>query len=197
MVQQMRHEADAIMVGINTVLADDPQLTVRDQDGRSLPRQPVRVVLDSHCRTPVSARMLREPGTTLIFTSAGASPAGMKSLRAAGAAVIPSPSTGDGLVDPVPVMAELGRRDVTSLLVEGGGTVLGSLFDAGLVDKVYAFIAPMIIGGGGAPSPVAGRGVPKMAQARRLRRTSIEPIGADWLITGYPDREDEDVYRNS
>jgi diaminohydroxyphosphoribosylaminopyrimidine deaminase/5-amino-6-(5-phosphoribosylamino)uracil reductase len=197
LVHRMRREADAIMVGVNTVLADDPQLTVRNEAGQPLTRQPLRVVLDSHCRTPASARMLREPGRTLIFTSAGASPARMKALEAAGAGLATSRLGADHRVDPVPVIAELGRRNVVSLLVEGGGMVLGSLFDAGLVDKVYAFIAPMIIGGDAAPSPVAGQGAQNMAQAWRLQRTRFERIGVDWLITGYPDRGRQDVYRNS
>lgn len=197
LVHQMRRRADAIMVGVNTVLADDPQLTVRNEAGKPLAQQPLRVVLDSHCRTPPSARMLGEPGETLIFTSAGASSARMKALEAAGAGLVTSPMGRDHRLDPDPVIAELGRRDVVSLLAEGGGRVLGSLFDAGLVDKVCAFIAPVIIGGDGAPSPVAGQGVPKMAQAWQLRRTSLEPIGSDWLITGYPDRGGQSVYRDS
>ncbi|HEU0022132.1 MAG TPA: bifunctional diaminohydroxyphosphoribosylaminopyrimidine deaminase/5-amino-6-(5-phosphoribosylamino)uracil reductase RibD [Dehalococcoidia bacterium] len=197
LVQQLRREADAIMVGVNTVSADDPQLTARDEGGHPLARQPLRVVLDSHCRTPTSAKMLREPGQTLIFTSAEASPARMKALKAAGAELIPSRLGADHRVDPGLVVAELGRRDVVSLLVEGGGMVLGSLFDAGLVDKVYAFIAPVIIGGAEAASPVAGQGVLKMAQASRLQRTNFEPMGDDWLITGYPDRGHQCVYRNS
>jgi diaminohydroxyphosphoribosylaminopyrimidine deaminase/5-amino-6-(5-phosphoribosylamino)uracil reductase len=197
LVQQFRRGVDAILVGVNTVLADDPQLTVRDAAGHPLTRQPLRVVLDSQCRTPASARMLQEPGVTLIFTSARAAPARMKALEAAGAGLVTTGLGADQRVDPGAVMAELGRRDVVSLLAEGGGMVLGSLFDAGLVDKVHAFIAPMIIGGEAAPSPVAGQGIRNLAQAWRLRRTRFEPVGADWLITGYPDRGREDVHRNS
>jgi diaminohydroxyphosphoribosylaminopyrimidine deaminase/5-amino-6-(5-phosphoribosylamino)uracil reductase len=121
----------------------------------------------------------------------------MKALEAAGAGLVTTGLGADQRVDPGAVMAELGRRDVVSLLAEGGGMVLGSLFDAGLVDKVHAFIAPMIIGGEAAPSPVAGQGIRNLAQAWRLRRTRFEPVGADWLITGYPDRGREDVHRNS
>jgi diaminohydroxyphosphoribosylaminopyrimidine deaminase/5-amino-6-(5-phosphoribosylamino)uracil reductase len=188
LVHLMRREADAIMVGVNTVLADDPQLTARDQGGHALARQPLRVVLDSHCRTPASARMLREPGQTLIFTSPEAPASRMKALNAAGADVVPATVGPDPRVDPRLALAELGHRDVVSLLVEGGGMVLGSLFDAGLVDKVCAFIAPLIIGGGEAASPVAGQGILKMAQACRLQRTNFQSVGSDWLITGYPDR---------
>ena len=83
-------------------------------------------------------------------------------------------------------MEELGKLNVVSLLVEGGGMVLGSFFDAGLVDKVYAFIAPMIIGGDQAPSPVAGQGVAKLIDACQLERTQLHHCGPDWLIVGYP-----------
>lgn len=188
LVQRMRKECDAVMVGINTVLADDPQLTARDGKGAPRERQPLRVVLDSHARTPPGSRMLREPGATLIFTLAEASTGKVNELERAGAVVIPTGAGPDGRVDLRAVLSELGRRDVVSLLVEGGGIVLGSLFDAGLVDKLQAFIAPVIIGGEGAASPVEGRGVLRLADAWRLERTRLEAIGTDWLVTGYPVR---------
>jgi diaminohydroxyphosphoribosylaminopyrimidine deaminase/5-amino-6-(5-phosphoribosylamino)uracil reductase len=188
LVQRMRKECDAVMVGINTVLADDPQLTARDRSGVPRERQPLRVVLDSHARTPPGSRILREPGATLIFTLAEASLERVNGLERAGAVVIPTRAGPDGRVDLREVLAELGRRDVVSLLVEGGGIVLGSLFDAGLVDKLQAFIAPVIIGGEGAASPVEGRGVLRLADSWRLERTRLEAIGTDWLVTGYPVR---------
>ena len=186
MVQEMRRQCDAVMVGIKTVLADDPQLTARDETGAPLLRQPLRVVLDSHCRTPLDARMLREPGETLIFTSADAPQDRLDRLATARAEVFQTASVPDGGVDLRAALAELGRRNVVSLLVEGGGIVLGSLFDAGLVDKVYAFIAPVIIGGSQAASPVEGQGAVRMADAWRLERSRQQQIGPDWLIIGYP-----------
>ena len=187
-VQEMRRGCDAVLVGINTVLADDPLLTVRDEGGSPLLRQPLRVVLDSQCRTPSDAKMLREPGNTLIVTSESASPARVAELADRGAQVLQVPLNEQGRVDLPETMAELGRRDVVNLLVEGGGIVLGSLFDAGLVDKVYAFIAPKIIGGEAAPGPVGGKGAPTMSQSWRLERTRWEQVGEDWLIIGYPVR---------
>ncbi len=187
-VQEMRRECDAVLVGINTVLADDPLLTVRDEGGSPILRQPLRVVLDSQCRTPSDAKMLREPGNTLIVTSESASPARVAELADRGAQVLQVPLNEQGRVDLPETMAELGRRDVVNLLVEGGGIVLGSLFDAGLVDKVYAFIAPKIIGGKAAPTPVGGTGAPNMSQSCQLERTRWEQIGEDWLIIGYPVR---------
>ncbi len=187
-VQEMRRECDAVLVGINTVLADDPQLTARDEGGSPLPRQPLRVVLDSQCRMPSEAKMLREPGNTLIVTSESASPARVAELADRGAQVLQVPLNEQGRVDLPETLAELGRRDVVNLLAEGGGIVLGSLFDAGLVDKVYAFIAPKIIGGEAAPTPVGGAGAPTMSQSCQLERTRWEQIGEDWLIIGYPVR---------
>ena len=185
-VQQMRRESDAVMVGINTVLADDPQLTSRDLEGNPLQRQPLRVVLDSHCRTPQKARLLREPGTTIIATSQDAPAILVARLEAAGAEVYQVPAGRDGRVDLPSLMAKLGQRGVVSLVAEGGGVVLGSLFDAGLVDKVFAFIAPLIIGGEDAASPVAGKGAPLMSETWCLERTHLRQVGPDWLITGYP-----------
>ena len=187
-VQEMRRECDAVLVGINTVLADDPQLTARDDGGSPLARQPLRVVLDSQCRTPLEAKIFKEPGNTLIVTSESASPARVAELTDRGAQVLQLPLKEPGRVDWPETLAELGRRDVVNLLVEGGGVVLGSLFDAGLVDKVYAFIAPKIIGGEAALGPVGGKGAPTMSQSWRLERTRWEQVGEDWLIIGYPVR---------
>ncbi len=186
LVQQMRRETDAVMVGANTVLADDPQLTARSEDNRPLPRQPVRVTLDSHCRMPVESQLLRQPGLTLVYTTPRAPAANVRGLEEAGAEVVPVSATAAGLVCPGEVLADLGKRGVVNLLAEGGGKTLGSLFDGGLVDKVQAFVAPVIIGGLEAASPVEGAGAAMMARAMRLERTSFRQIGADWLITGYP-----------
>ena len=186
LVQLMRRRTDAIMVGANTVLADDPQLTARDDDNQPLERQPVRVTLDSQCRMPVCSQLLRQPGQTLVYTT-GAAPAGnVSGLLRAGADVVTVGTTSEGLVSPREILADLGKRGIVNLLVEGGGKTLGSLFDGGLIDKVNAFIAPVIIGGMGAASPVEGVGAEVMSRTYRLHGTSIRQIGVDWLITGYP-----------
>ena len=187
-VQRMRRECDAIMVGINTVLADDPQLTVRADDGNPLERQPLRVVLDSQCRTPPQARMLGEPGETLIVCSAEAGTAAKGALAGAGAEIWTNSLHSPGMIDINETLSSLGERGVVSLLVEGGGITLGTLFDSGLVDKVHVFIAPVIIGGSLAASPIEGHGPEFMSQAWRVERTNIEKFGDDWLITGYPSR---------
>lgn len=185
-VQEMRRQSDAVLVGINTVLADDPQLTVRDGDGRPLARQPIRVITDSRCRTPASAQILSQPGSTFIATVEGAPQQNVSLLEEAGAEVLILPPGTDGRVEMRNLLEELGGRGIINIMVEGGGTVLGSLFDAGLVDKVYAFIAPVIIGGLDAASPVEGQGIQFMTQAWSIDRPSLRAIGPDWLIVGYP-----------
>ena len=176
-VHQLRAASDAIMVGINTVLADDPQLTARNPDGTTLPRQPLRVIVDSRGRIPLTARLLSEPGDTLVTVAESG-------LEIPGAQVVSIPAP-DGRVDLAALMQELGSREITSVFVEGGGTLIGSLFDLRLVDKVIAFVAPVIVGGQSAPSPVGGLGAERMADALRLSRVKLQQFGDDVAITGY------------
>ena len=180
--QQVRREVDAILVGINTVLEDDPRLTARDESGATLERQPLRVVVDSRMRTPSSARMLDEPGDTLI-----ASTHAFSAMGPSAADKLLFPLDSDGRVPMGSLLAALGQRDVVSILVEGGGQILGSLFDEGLVDEVMAFIAPMVIGGQEAPSAVAGTGPLTLADATRLRDVRVEQCGHDILVIGRPE----------
>ena len=187
-VQQMRKELDGIMVGISTALADNPQLTARDISGDALPEnlQPVRIVLDSGARTPATSRMFQQPGRTIIAAAGSVEPARRAALEAAGALVVSLPGA-DGRVDLAGLLSYLGDSGLVSLLVEGGGGVLGAMLDARLVDKVHAFIGPMLIGGADARSPVEGVGARMMSDVLMLKRTNLEQIGPDWLITGYPD----------
>lgn len=190
--QQMRKELDGIIVGIGTALADDPQLTARDADGNALSSdvQPVRIVVDSSGRTSPSARMLRQPGRTVIATAGGVDGSRIASLEESGASVRAFPGS-DGRVNLTALLEYLGSEGIVSVLVEGGGSVLGALLDAGLIDKVHTFVAPALIGGGAAPSPIEGNGATAMADVTRLERTRMEQIGPDWLITGYPSRGGE------
>ena len=184
-VLEMRRTCDAVMVGVNTVLRDDPRLTARNRDGEPLSHQPLRVILDSTARTPPSARLLKEPGHTLIAVTHAPDRA-IRPLLDAGAEILHMPATKQDMVDPCAVLQAMGARGVVNLMVEGGGTLLGSLFDLGLVDKVAAFIAPVIIGGLSAPSPVGGTGIPDMSQVIRMERVRTERMGEDVLIVGYP-----------
>jgi diaminohydroxyphosphoribosylaminopyrimidine deaminase / 5-amino-6-(5-phosphoribosylamino)uracil reductase len=171
----LRHAHDAILVGVNTVLVDDPELSARAPGDDQ--RQPIRVVLDSHLRTPPRARVLG-PMTILATTRRGA---------LAAAEVLQLPADDHGRVALEPLLDELGRRDILSLLVEGGAETHASFFAAGLVDKVYAYIAPMVIGGRGAPSPVAGVGVDHLAEAFKLSEVDVQTLDGDVVISGYVD----------
>ena len=146
-VQRWRARSQAIVTGVGTVLADDPQLTVRDIP--DVP-QPQRVVLDSRLRTPPTARLLREPGTTLIATC---SPDGVHGtdLAAAGAQLIALPGTAHG-VDPGALLDELGRRECNEVLVEAGPRVAGAFLAAGLTDELIVYIAPHLLGDGARPA---------------------------------------------
>ena len=186
----LRAQSDAIIVGINTVLADDPQLTARDADGNANERQPLRVVLDSQGRMPRDANMLTAPGDTLVVVADD-----FEGGVWEGAEVARMPA-GKGGVDLPSLLAALGERDITSVLVEGGGATIGALFDLNLVDRVVAFVAPVIIGGNEAISPVGGIGIARMEEALRLRDTEVRRFGGDVAIIGYTGSS-SDVHRDS
>ena len=181
-VHELRARSDAIMAGIGTALADDPQLTARDSNDAPLARQPLRVVVDSRGNMPPDATMLSQPGKTLVAVSEIGEEA-RESLESAGAEVFFAP-TGNGRVNLRALLAELGRREVTSVFVEGGGVLAGSLLDARLVHRVVAFVAPTVIGGDRAPSPVGGQGAALMSDAIRLSGVRIERFGDDVAIIG-------------
>lgn len=180
---QLRDWYDAIMVGIGTVLADDPSLTARLPGGGG--RDPARVILDSHARTPLNARILTQQSDapTIIAVTAGALPAKLEALRQAGAEVL---VVNDGpRVDLAALMKVLAGKEITSVLIEGGAAVHGSALAAGIVDKVAWFIAPRIIGGREAPGPVGGAGVDDPSEAVELERVKVSRLGADLCVEGY------------
>jgi len=182
LAHRLRHEHDAVLVGVGTVLADDPRLTAR----LDAARQPLRVVLDATLRTPPDARLVsREPGGALIVAAAGAAPDGRRrELERHGAEVVEVARCGEH-IDLTAVLRMLGSRDVISVLIEGGPTLLGSAFDAGAVDRVVAMLALRIIGGARAPAAVAGQGVPALAAAGPLQDVSVQRCGPDIVVTGY------------
>ncbi|HEX4834881.1 MAG TPA: bifunctional diaminohydroxyphosphoribosylaminopyrimidine deaminase/5-amino-6-(5-phosphoribosylamino)uracil reductase RibD [bacterium] len=180
---EIRATSDAILVGIGTILRDDPALTARTPIGRN----PRRIVLDSRLRIPPNARVLARDGTPVIVAATGrASPEARKALEARGVEVLVADGP-DARVDLGAVLRELGRRGVMSLLVEGGGTVHGAFVDAGLVDKVMIFVGPLIVGGP-APAPVGGVGVEAVAQAWQIQRATIRQVEQDVVIEGYLSR---------
>lgn len=181
---QLRRQADGIIVGVNTIIADDPSLTARDGKGRPFSRQPLRIVLDSQGRVPEKARFFSQPGNSLIVTGQGLTERVLKRLAGLNAEVLSLP-TRDSLIDLRELIKALGHRQLTSLLVEGGSAVSGSFFDDSLVDKVIAFIAPLIIGGLEAKTAIGGQGVKSMAESLRLSRTSLRVAKGDIIFTGY------------
>jgi diaminohydroxyphosphoribosylaminopyrimidine deaminase/5-amino-6-(5-phosphoribosylamino)uracil reductase len=184
-VQHIRYISDAVMTGANTVIADDPRLTVRlAVKGGITHKQPLRIVIDGLGRTPPAARLFGEPGKTLMVIGESVSNSTKKALREMGAEILEMPAP-NGLFDLHQLMQVLGQKEITHILVETGGILLGSLFDTGLVDKVVAFLAPIIIGGEEARPAVAGRGIDKLTDCSRLKDVKVERVGADIMVSGY------------
>ena len=178
---QWRGECDAVAVGIGTALADDPLLTARVP---GVHRQPRRVVFDTEARLPLSSALVRSAAEAPVILVCGvaARRSAIHALEAAGVEVI----TVTGQNESARVAAaldELGRRGIQSLLLEGGAHLAGAFFDAGEIDEVRAFIAPMLAGGREAPPPIGGTGVERIAAARRALHSEIERIGPDVLVT--------------
>jgi diaminohydroxyphosphoribosylaminopyrimidine deaminase/5-amino-6-(5-phosphoribosylamino)uracil reductase len=182
----LRCASDAIMAGANTVLVDDPHLTIRCGSGRggTTRKQPLRVIVDGRGRTPLTARMFREPGETLVALGRQAEPGEKAAFARAGAELMEVSAT-EGVIDLEKLFRILAGRGITSVLVEGGGILIGSLFDSGLVDKVVTFIALIIIGGEKAKSAVAGKGVDKVVDSFKLGRVSVARFRQDIMVTGY------------
>jgi diaminohydroxyphosphoribosylaminopyrimidine deaminase/5-amino-6-(5-phosphoribosylamino)uracil reductase len=177
---RLRAWVDAILVGANTVIRDDPELTVR-HGVRG--KQPWRVVVDARGRVSRKAKVFTDAhrGRTLVLTTSLATAVWRRYLLRMGinAIVLPHKS---GRVDLRAALKALGKRDITSVLVEGGGELHGSLFDARLVDRVALFYAPIVIGGRGAVAAVAGEGVARVGKAVRLRDCRWRRVGKDEML---------------
>ncbi|NEW06140.1 bifunctional diaminohydroxyphosphoribosylaminopyrimidine deaminase/5-amino-6-(5-phosphoribosylamino)uracil reductase RibD [Paenibacillus sp. SYP-B3998] len=183
-VHTLRHRHQGIMVGVDTVIADDPLLSAR---GDVPAVQPVRIIADSQLRVPLDARVLQEQDhqPTILLASAQAPAERRAALEARGIAVL---TCGDGpQVDLMHAMRQLGEREIGSILLEGGGRLSGAMLEQRLLDKLVLMYAPKIIGGGSeAPSNFNFTGFAKMADAIRLDRVKVEQFGSDICLTGYP-----------
>ena len=182
-VQHMRHRYMGIMVGIGTVLADDPELTSRIPDQET--KSPLRVVVDSSSRTPLTSKLVRSAREipTLIAVAAQAPAERIAALEEAGCEVFVSQVAEHDRVDLLALLAYLGKeKSIDSVIVEGGATLLWSFFAEGLVDRVQAYIAPKVFGGAGAPSPVQGLGVETPASAIQCSTPTITRLGQDILL---------------
>ncbi|MDO4178683.1 MAG: bifunctional diaminohydroxyphosphoribosylaminopyrimidine deaminase/5-amino-6-(5-phosphoribosylamino)uracil reductase RibD [Phascolarctobacterium sp.] len=184
---QLRKQHDAILVGIGTVLSDDPELTTRLVRGKN----PIRIVLDRDLKISPMAQVLNPAAQTIIFCGLEASKTKEENLTIfPNVEVVRVPSMGKQLILEY-IIEELNKRQITSVLVEGGSEIHGAFRDEELVDRVYAFIAPKICGGRHALSPVAGSGIDEMQDAWNLEEIEIEKFGQDILITGLvPKKED-------
>ena len=176
-VHRLRAEADAVAVGISTVLADDPHLTVRAPDGTLASRQPLRVVVDSTFRVPPDASVLDGAAPTLVATTVDP-PSGTK------AAHVVLPRAADGHTDVPALLAHLYERGVRHLLVEGGPKLAGTLVAARLVDRVVGYVAPLAIGSGRPVLDAAGAAT--LADAWRLRLDDVTAFGPDVRLTWRP-----------
>ena len=185
-VHILRHTADAIMVGVNTVIADNPRLTARGCCGKGgEPKtQPLRLIVDSKGRTPLEAQLFNQPGNTLLAVVKPLNAKKKEQLILAGADVLELPDI-DGMVNLEELFKVMGKRGIITIMVEGGSILLGSLFDYQLVDKVLTFISPLIIGGSKATTAVGGNGIDSIVDALRLSQTDIKNFGDNVLISGY------------
>lgn len=184
-VQQLRARMDAIVVGRRTAELDDPLLTARLAGEAKPPRIATRIVVDSSAGLALGSQLVRTARDypLLVAASTAADANRVAALTAAGAEVIQLP--GDTPSDRLPqLLDELGRRRMTNILVEGGGQLLGSLFDAGLVDEAHCFIAPKFFGGCGAPAPLGGKGVSAPDQAWQFEHVTRRSVGEDLYVHG-------------
>ena len=180
-VHRLRGRVDGIMVGSGTALADDPLLTARPAGVRT----PARIVLDSQARLPLTSQLVKTAGEApvIVAVASNALPEHGRALERAGCEVLRCPGASPAERLPA-LLAELGRRQMTNVLVEGGAQLLGSLFDAGQVDEAHVFIAPKLVGGGAAPGPIGGDGRRLMAEAVSLINPAIDQAGTDLYVRG-------------
>lgn len=183
-VHELRHEYDAILIGAGTALTDNPLLTDRSNIPRRLPL--VRIVLGKDLRLPTSSQLAQtaQDAPTVIFTSESANDETTRTLQACGVEIIRE--TGRGGRDLTAILDYLGSRSIQSIIIEGGAIIAGAFFDAGLIDKITFFIAPIIIGGNDAPPTIAGTGATRIADAMKLTDVEWMQHEGDMEITGYP-----------
>ena len=178
---RLRDKMDAILVGINTVISDDPSLLAPSKDSLA------RVILDSKLRIPLNSKILKnqDKADTFIFTTSKADRQKLCELKSRGIKVAIVKEDQDGRVDLEEVLKKLASLEIMILLVEGGGKVIGSFFDKGLVDKLFLFLAPRIIGGRNSLTWVEGKGVDLLSQTPHIEVSSLRKIGQDLLLEGY------------
>jgi diaminohydroxyphosphoribosylaminopyrimidine deaminase/5-amino-6-(5-phosphoribosylamino)uracil reductase len=183
-VHQLRGRVDAVMVGSGTARTDDPLLTARPANVADIKRIATRIVVDSAASLSPESRLVETAADVPVLVAAAneAAPEACRRLADAGVEVVRFPGTHDARLEAL--LAELGRRRMTNLLVEGGHRLLGMLFDMRAIDEVHVFIAPKLAGGGTAPTPLGGAGIERMADALALADISIEELDGDVYVHG-------------
>lgn len=186
-VHELRHEYDAVLVGAGTATVDDPLLT--DRSGKLRSKSLIRVLLDEGLKIEANAKLVTTAteAPLIIFAGKQVETAKLNLLRSSSVEVVCDEANGRDLSS---VLTELGSRSIQSVLVEGGATVAGKLLEAGLVNKVSFFLAPIIIGGREAPSAIGGAGAARLVDALRLQNVEIVRRGKDIEVTGYPGKSE-------
>ncbi len=192
LTHQWRRDMDAVVVGVNTVLRDDPRLTARDPSRPFRTGRPIRVIVDTHLRTPLSSRCLQGArATPTVIATTERSPRKRAKFERVGVRVLVLPPVPRG-VPMRRLFKELVKRyQITSALIEGGGELVASALQERVVDRLRWFIAPLVIGGQSAPSSVGGTGIPRLAKAITLRDLTVRRVGPDLLVEAavvYPRR---------
>jgi diaminohydroxyphosphoribosylaminopyrimidine deaminase/5-amino-6-(5-phosphoribosylamino)uracil reductase len=183
-VQELRHQHDAILVGVGTVIADDPRLT--DRSGRPRRRPLLRIILDSHLRLPLESRVVKTVQDDLLVLCSFAEEKKKKQLLQRGVRVeqIPQP-TPQGHPDLAAVVRHLGEMEITSLMIEGGAMVNWAALASGIVDKVFLYYAPKILAGNGSVPFAAGAGFPRLSEAAKVKSIRLHRFGEDFALEGY------------
>jgi diaminohydroxyphosphoribosylaminopyrimidine deaminase/5-amino-6-(5-phosphoribosylamino)uracil reductase len=180
-VQQLRHQNDAILIGVGTVMADDPLLT--DRSGLPRRRKLLRVILDSYLRIPLTSRVVQTADNDVLVLCSSAEESAKQALEAKGIRVQQIPAANeDGRPDFAAIVQSLGKLGITSLLIEGGALVNGAALVSGEVDKVFLYYAPKILGEGAVPF-IAGEGLHGKAQC--VQRSELHRFGEDFALEGY------------
>ena len=189
-VHRLRDRVDAVMVGVGTVLADNPELTTRLKRGRG--KDPVRVVVDSRLRTPPNAKIINHasPSNTMIAVGDETPVSDLKKLDRRGVEILSCP-TKDGRIDLTALIGILFEKSISSILLEGGATLSGAMMREKLIDKYYVFNAPKILGGDDGIPMLAGKGPTMMDQSVELKDVHVRRFKDDTLIWGYPDYSKE------
>jgi diaminohydroxyphosphoribosylaminopyrimidine deaminase / 5-amino-6-(5-phosphoribosylamino)uracil reductase len=183
-VQQLRHKSDAILVGVGTVIADDPLLT--DRSGLARRRPLLRVILDSGLRLPLESRLVKTANDDLLVLCSFAEEKKKRQLLDRGVQVQQIPrSTSDGHPDLGAVLHYLGEREITSLMIEGGATVNSAALAEGIVDKIFFYYAPKILAGSASVPFANGRGWSRITDAAALKSIQLHRFGEDFAVEGY------------